>query len=120
MKDNKKVKESCSQICQEEGNFNFNYIFNGKLIAGSVVDVTKYNLTEGVDNKIIGMPNDCANLFYMIILMNAVQIKEMLKYSSEQLIHELTKKLRNDKDYLDELHAPIKFKIKTIHKSGKA
>lgn len=116
---NDKVKELCREISKTiENGAHFNYVFEKNIVIGCVMNVERYGIIQGELNNIIGNESQCANLFYAQILLYAAQIKEMLGYSSEELVASLINRLVNDEEYFDDIPAVIGFRKKHIHKSG--
>lgn len=96
----------------------FNYVDDTDFLIGHILSLKNTGCSMGSRNNLIGTPNDCANVFYTLILLYMCQIRDLLSYSSEQIVFELIKRLKNDVKYLDRFSGAITFRNELIHKPG--
>lgn len=119
------IREEASNLCEkladlQSDGFYFNFIHNGKLVMGSVIKAENYKLSEGVNKQIMGEPQDCANLFYAVCLAYITQIKEIMKYTSDEVVDEIIKRLNKHRRKLDDIPPLMTFTTKYTFKGGNA
>lgn len=118
---NDKLKELCKQILEElPKDAVFNFVFDNRLVIGYVLDITGFGLSMGEKNNIIGHTIDCAEIFYAILVTYVVQIKEIMNYSSAEVVHMICDRLKEDLIHIDDMQRPINFRNVDLHKPGNA